>query len=212
MSLSFNLKLGDATTGTSAPLEETVGAAKTRLSMEGRWIYKGRILADTLRISETGINAGECVIVVRPSGSQAQSPPPATQPQTPTSSTPTPSASYFSPAMGMHRAPLTASMDVAMNALLTNAEDVVTQCLATVAKITTNIISNPHEAKFRSIPASNRAFDAKVGSVQGGPQVVFQTHILFLVSPPRHITCPQFTPIPDPHVANHFAAHDGAGL
>lgn len=168
MSVSFTAKVGEKNYSMTALLTSLIGESKLQLeniigelncSERMRFIYKGRILNDTMVIQDAGIAEGDCVVVMI---SKA-----ATTLNNPTPSSTVPQSSGSSPVI-----PATSAVDAAMIILLNNTQEVVETAINTMLKVTSNIINHPIEDKYRKVPTSNATFNSKLGSVPGGRELM----------------------------------------
>lgn len=199
--IKFKVKLGEKSYEVDAEDEnDTVGNLKAKTSSivnvpatEQKWIFQGRILTDNMKVSESNIKEGSCVILMKVAGavksstsaspstpavgtSSSSAPPLPPSPSLATASTPnsasistsapTPSFPGIRPSMGGGGV----LFDRAMLLLLGNDEATVTNAVSTLLKIVNNIIQSPMEEKFRKVSNKNAAFSKKVGTVPGGPQ------------------------------------------
>ena len=135
-----------------------------------KWIYKGRILNDSMSLSESSIVDGNTVIVMR----TAQPSPPV--PTAATAATSTGNSAYpindtnFNQ-VSTRLTPSIAKFDNAMFELLQNSDESVVQAAVSVLlKVISNIISQPSIEKYRKLSRTNAAFTKKVGNVGGGSQ------------------------------------------
>jgi hypothetical protein len=186
----FSCKIGERSYALELEGSQTVlegkqmltAAAQESNGVQQRWIFRGRILTDASLISETGIGEEEVVIVIpgkaatAPSAALPSSSSPAVTAGTSSSMPPStlPGNLYATPDPGVanNSRMLTMPMDAAMSILLSSPTEVVEAAVATMLKVTTNIINNPLEEKYRRIPQTNANFNAKLGSVTGGRQLM----------------------------------------
>lgn len=122
-----------------------------------KWIFKGRILGDDITIQDSGICDGDAVHVLKS--------------QTKISSDTQNTSNNIQAQTMIVR---TDRFNRAMQMLLTNDETIVKESVEVLVKIITNIISNPHDPKYRKLKNSNSTFQKKIGTVQGGI-IVFES-------------------------------------
>ena len=184
MSLNFKVKLGEQVYDiTDVDANSFVGEVKSQVAtVTGcaadcqKWIYKGRIVSDQITITDSGIVEGNTVILMKTAPNNAISP---TTPQSSHNSAYN-NASYTSPTSDMNRVvnpnaagsmlPLvsTSHFDNGMMLLLSNSDDVVLAAVTLLLKVSSNIIANPMEEKYRRLNQTNPAFKKKVGDISGG--------------------------------------------
>ena len=182
--MKFSCKVGERSYAVELEGSQTVLEGKQFLTTAApesngvlqRWIFRGRILTDASLLSETGIGEGEVVIVI-PGKNAAAAPSAMTQGAPSSSSLPAQSLQgnlYAAPdpMVTNNSRMLTMQMDSAMSMLLNSPTEVVEAAVSTMLKITTNIITSPLEEKYRRIPQTNANFNAKLGSVAGGRQLM----------------------------------------
>jgi hypothetical protein len=122
-----------------------------------KWIFKGRILGDDITIQDSGICDGDAVHVLKS--------------QTKISSDTQNTSNNIQAQTMIVR---TDRFNRAMQMLLTNDETIVKESVEVLVKIITNIVSNPHDPKYRKLKNSNSTFQKKIGTVQGGI-IVFES-------------------------------------
>jgi len=183
--VKFSCKVGERSYAVELEGSQTVLEGKQLLTTAApesngvlqRWIFRGRILTDASLLSETGIGEGEVVIVI-PGKNAAAAPSAMTQGAPSSSSLPAQSSTLqgnlyaADPMVTNNSRILTMQMDSAMSMLLISPTEVVEAAVSTMLKITTNIITSPLEEKYRRIPQTNANFNAKLGSVAGGRQLM----------------------------------------
>jgi len=142
-----------------------------------RWVFKGKVLGDSTTIAICGLSDGDCVIAVKTKTASSERFPGGEATIGATPSTPVRGAS---PAAGngtgdtsLQATPVSrvpSAFDAAMHELLAHNEDAtqVKACVTTLARICANVIQHPMEPKYRRVPAANKSFETKVGSLRGG--------------------------------------------
>jgi|EP00505_MAST-04D_sp_SCG-Rhode-Island_P000575 hypothetical protein len=152
-------------TPVQVPVDGTVGDLKAAIQHklacpvdQQRLIFLGKILkVDADALGSTGLGAGKTVLFSRKGGEGGT---PAVEAQKP-AATPSPGAP----------ATLASSLSSIRQHALSSGPDgksAAITCLNTLVKISENIISNPTEAKYRSIKKSNALLLQRVGTVPGG--------------------------------------------
>jgi len=123
-----------------------------------RLIYLGKVLKEESEsLASLNISEGKTVLLSRRSPTSNDASGTGNNGRSSSSSTPgisTPSGSI--------------SMETAMRSLRTAPKQEALTAIQTLVKITDKIISNPNEAKYRSIKKSNEMLKRKVGTVNGG--------------------------------------------
>lgn len=122
-----------------------------------KWIFKGRILTDDMTLGEAGIEENNTVIVLKTTAAS----PPSPVPQ-PVDSSIASAPSYVN----------TRVFDEAMFILLQNSEDAVLAAVQLLNTISSNILKNPMDEKYRKLNRTKKAFSSKIGSVSGGDRVM----------------------------------------
>ena len=117
---------------------------------EQKFIYKGKVLADTLMLSSSGIAEGDTILVMKvPSTAKADTP---------------------APASALPAGASTSVFDSAMMALLSGNDDekAIFDAVDLLGKIVSNIIQNPSEEKYRKIKKESGALKKKLLEISGG--------------------------------------------
>ena len=177
--VSFKVRVAENNYELSVQQDLTIWDAKVMLQEKNpesgllanfsRWVFKGKVLADSATIAICGLADGDCVIAVKTKVASSERLPGGGATIGATPSSPTGNATATPQLPTAHsRAPT--AFDAAMHELLAHNEDVsqVKACVATLATICANIVRNPAEAKYRRVPAANKSFQTKVGSLRGG--------------------------------------------
>ena len=185
--VGFSIKIGEKKLALTGVSSDTIWALKVRLQEQhkdsapdagfSRWVHKGKVLVDEVTLADAGIAEGDCVIVIKSKTSTSTrgeqvSPTAVMTPSLPAataSSTPVPAS------IPVPQQVSTAAFDSAMHELLTwNGDNIsaVQACVATLIKVASNIMGAPMEDKFRRVPATNKNFVAKVGSLRGGSPIL----------------------------------------
>ena len=158
--MRFNVKIGEKSTELCADEEASISTLKANVerfsgipSENQKWIYQGRVLADSLLIKDTGIIEGNTVLVIKVASSKA-----ASQSDNYPRITEQNRISYVG----------ASEFDRAMKSLLSNNEEVAKSAVSMLTKVVLNIVNNPQEEKYRRLKCSNQTFQKKIGSVSGG--------------------------------------------
>jgi hypothetical protein len=169
--VKFRAKVGETEYPLELEAEENILSGKSSLEQasnipaaQQKWIYQGRILADSAKVGATGIVDGHVVHVLRSASSVASVQPAVSQPIAPNTAAAAPAPVFTLPPPPL----MLSGFDNGMRELLTNSEDVIKNATALLMKILGNIIQNPMEEKYRKIKSSNPTFTAKLQSVKGG--------------------------------------------
>ena len=120
---------------------------------EQRWVYKGKVLADSDTLGGIGFTDGDAIHLLKGARATAVPPP---------------------PQIGSGRFVPVPLFDAAMRSLLAQNVDEgsIKNCLLTVSKVLTNIINRPLEEKYRKLKISNALVQQKILLVPGSTDLL----------------------------------------